>query len=101
MVVEATGCEICPHRVLITGDGWLKWFQEHDHQTAAHRVPEVSPWACYAGFVSYHTQNFTPARKAAQEAPTLACLMTCESRPGHRKHAVYSGSGTLGGATLP
>lgn len=24
MVVEATGCEICPHRVLITGDGWLR-----------------------------------------------------------------------------
>lgn len=50
-----------------------KWFQVCDHQAAVHRVPEGALGHAIQAF-SNHTQNFTPARKAAQEAETASSI---------------------------
>ena len=71
MVVETTGYEICPHRVLITGDRWLRSGSKYMTTRLLPAEFQKPPWATLFRLCnSNHTQNLTPARKAAQEAET-------------------------------
>ena len=100
MVVEVTGYEICPHGVLITGGEWLRSGSKEMITGLLPQSSGSSPWASLFRLCdSYHTQNFTPARKAAQRLLGMSRDLRVTPRPSEG-HSVLR-LRHLGGATLP
>lgn len=94
MVVEVTGYEICPHRVLIPGDGWLR--SGSKYMTTGLLPTEFRKQSLGLAIQALRQLPHSELHTSREGCPgsSLACLVTCESRPDPQKDAVYSGSGT-------